>query len=226
MDLQVVFEDKALIVINKPPGLACEPGRSQDLDCVQSRVLAHYRDSGQKAKNLIAGICHRLDRPASGILAVAKKASVLKVMNQLFEKGSVRKEYLALVEGNVLAMAPVPRLWHRKNDKLFKAEIKTEPGPGFREIRADFECIHASWDYSLVRVRLYTGKYHQIRASLGFLGHPVWNDQHYGASQRTEQIRIGLHASRLEFDHPLGSEKLMLECPWEGYESWGLDPLS
>jgi 23S rRNA pseudouridine1911/1915/1917 synthase len=225
MDLEVIFEDKALIGINKPSGLACEPGRAGEEDCVQSRVLTHYRESGQKAKNLIAGLCHRLDKPASGILILSKKPSVLKVMNEYFEKGQVKKEYLALVEGAAQHIPSSPRLWHKKIDKHFRAEIRNEPGSGFKEIRAGLECLQASPEYSLVKVKLYTGRYHQIRATLAFLGHPVWNDEHYGASKRVEEMRIGLHSSRLEFKHPISSEPVILESPWAGFEFWGLKPL-
>ncbi|MBK9272150.1 MAG: RluA family pseudouridine synthase [Saprospiraceae bacterium] len=204
----IVFEDKHLMVLDKPAGMVCEAGQKANKLSVQQWVLEHFITSGQKAKNLIAGICHRLDKPVSGLMVVAKKPSSLKELNLMFQRKLVHKYYHALVEADASAIPLHPSLFLLKDEKIVKAIVKDQPATGYKTIKSEFECIEHNAEYSVLKIRIYTGRFHQIRSSLSFLGFPVWNDQLYGAKYRSDIAGIGLQATRLDFVHPISREPM------------------
>jgi len=222
--LNIIFEDKDLIVVVKPAGLACEPDAAKVYENLQDQVLQYYKSSGQKAKNLIAGLANRLDRQTSGLMVLAKKASILVKLNQLFAEDKVFKKYLGVVEGNFGQKEIPQKLFLKKNPNKFKAEIFPFPKAGFKPIETTAVQLDYSDGLSLLDIELRTGRYHQIRATLSYLGHPMWNDLHYKAPKRIDDKRIALHAWQIEFPHPKSNEKMQFRClpiqesPWIRFE--------
>jgi len=195
--LNIIFEDKDLLVLNKPAGLPCEPDAAKAFDNLQEQILNYYISSGQKAKNLIAGLAHRLDRQTSGLMVVSKKPSMLVKLNELFLENQVQN---------------------------FRAEIFPFPKAGYKPILTQSIHLDFTDGLSLLDISLLTGRYHQIRATLSYLGHPVWNDPHYRGSVRLTEKRIGLHAWKIEFIHPISNELMKFislpvkEAPWTKFE--------
>lgn len=199
----ILFEDKHILIIHKPCGMVCEAQRKNTFQNVEQWVLEYYKSSGQKAKNLIVGICHRLDRPVSGVMMIAKKPAALKILNSMFQKRLVKKYYQALVESDASQIPFSPKLYHIKDEQKIMAIVSDQASEASKPIKSEFECVDVGSNYSIVKVRIITGKYHQIRASLSFLGLPVWNDFQYGAIKRMDLEAIGLQATQLDFNHPI-----------------------
>jgi 23S rRNA pseudouridine1911/1915/1917 synthase len=195
---EVAFEDEHLLVVDKPAGVVVHPARGH-----WSGTLAQALD-GRAAggeEPWRAGIVHRLDRDTSGLLVVAKNDAVHRGLKALLAARRLRREYLALVDGHPPARtgtidAPIGR--HRRDRKLMSID-SDDP----REARTHFEIEQLLAASALLRVRLETGRTHQIRVHLAAIGHPVCGDPQYGTRGRFGLERQFLHATRLAFTHPV-----------------------
>ncbi|MRH77285.1 RluA family pseudouridine synthase [Spiribacter sp. C176] len=198
LDAAILYEDDRLMVLNKPSGLAVHGGSG-----LAYGVIEALRDSRPDLPFL--DLAHRLDRDTSGCLVIAKRRSALRRLNEAFKNHTVVKEYIALLHGEVK--------WQKKTVTV---ALKAVAGPGGeRTMQPDETGLSARTDFfreaiypgcSLVRVRLHTGRMHQIRAHAQYLGHPVVMDRRYGnpsADKRFRNLRLRrlfLHASRIQFE--------------------------
>jgi 23S rRNA pseudouridine1911/1915/1917 synthase len=203
----IVLQDSELIVIDKGPGVVVHPGRGHYEDTLSQR-LAPLLAGGEAER---AGIVHRLDRDTSGLLVVARTEEAHRRLQQAIAERRVDREYLALVEGRPPARsgtieAPIGR------DTRVRTRM-TVGGAGAREARTHFTLERPLKGYSLLRVRLDTGRTHQIRVHLSSIGFPVAGDADYGRAGLLGLDRQFLHATRLAFDHPLSGERVELESP-------------
>jgi 23S rRNA pseudouridine1911/1915/1917 synthase len=185
----VAYEDDALLVVDKPAGVVVHPAPGHP-----TGTLAQALGPG-------VGLVHRLDRDTSGLLVVAKSEDVLHALQLALQRRAIAREYLALVEGRPPARAgtidaPIGR------DRRVRTRHSIETDTP-REAITHFEIERALADYSLLRVRLETGRTHQIRVHLQAIGHPVAGDPEYGAAGLLGLERQFLHAARLAFDHPV-----------------------
>lgn len=221
--LEVVFEDPHLLVLNKPAGLVVHPGAGAPGGTLVNALLRHVRDLSGVGGVLRPGIVHRLDRGTSGLLVVAKDDETHRGLARQFAGRSVEKEYEALVLGIPAAKAgtiasPIGR------DPVHRRKMSIR-APRGREARSDYRVLAAFDGACLLRVRIHTGRTHQIRVHLASLGHPVAGDATYGGtrppSSRRAQAREALrslsrpalHAARLVFTHPRTGERLAFEAP-------------
>ena len=203
----IVLQDSELIVIDKGPGVVVHPGRGHHEDTL-SQLLAPLLAGGEAER---AGIVHRLDRDTSGLLVVARTEEAHRRLQQAIAERRVEREYLALVEGRPPARtgtieAPIGR------DTRVRTRM-TVGGAGAREARTHFTLERPLKGYSLLRVRLDTGRTHQIRVHLSSIGFPVAGDPDYGRPGLLGLGRQFLHATRLAFDHPISGERIELESP-------------
>jgi len=210
-DFAIAHEDEALIVLDKPAGVAVHGGSG-----VSFGVIEQLRRARPQAKLL--ELAHRLDRETSGLLIVAKKRSALARLHDMFREGRISKRYLALVKGRW--MNPTQHV------KLPLSKYLTEEGERRVAVSREGKEAHsvvrlvARWrNFSLVEVELKTGRTHQIRVHLAHLGFPLAGDDKYGDFPLNKDLqkaglkRMFLHAARLRFDHPLSGEPLALEAP-------------
>ncbi len=223
-DVAVVYEDEHLVVLDKPPGLAVHPAPGRPDATLVHRLLSRFpRLSGLDPAR--PGIVHRLDKDTSGLMIVALDERARVRLSRAFARRKVRKEYLALVHGR-----PEPEA----------GEISAPLGPdprhktkmavvqGGREARSAYEVLWPktaeTGEFSLLRVKIFTGRTHQIRVHLSHIGHPVFGDTVYGARQHKEWLgRTGLnpwlaarqmlHAWRLGFTHPASNEDMLFCAP-------------
>ncbi len=221
--LQVVHEDAQLLVIDKPAGLVVHPGAGVRAGTLVNALLHHVRDLSGIGGVLRPGIVHRLDRGTSGLLVVAKDDATHRALVRLFASRAVEKTYLAIVLG-----CPSPRAGRIElpigRDPVHRLKMSAR-APRARPARSDYELVEALDGAALVRVRLHTGRTHQIRVHLSSLGHPVAGDALYGgtrppgcrrpASRAALQAlaRPALHAHRLAFVHPSTGARLELVSP-------------
>jgi 23S rRNA pseudouridine1911/1915/1917 synthase len=196
--LQIAYEDEHLIVVDKPAGVVVHPARGHR-EGTLAQALAGRAAGGEDAWR--AGIVHRLDRNTSGLLVVAKSDEVHRRLKAALAARDIRREYLALVEGRPPARsgtieAPIGR------DRRHRTLMSTD-GDAPKPAITHFELERALPQATLLRVRLQTGRTHQIRVHLRAIGHPVCGDRDYGRAGVYGLERQFLHAARLAFDHPL-----------------------
>jgi len=196
----VVHEDEYLLVVDKPAGVVVHPARGHRQGTL-AQALAGRAGGGEEEWR--AGIVHRLDKDTSGLLVVAKDDATHRALKALLQARDMTREYLALVEGRPPARsgtidAPIGR------DRRVRTRMSTDTDEP-REARTHFEIERALPHVTLLRVRLETGRTHQIRVHLQAIGHPVCGDPEYGGPRSTDLglQRQFLHAARLRFTHPV-----------------------
>lgn len=207
---RILFEDKFLLIVNKSAGIAVEKISPQIItleDLVYSHLLL-------TAKKPFVGIVHRLDRQTSGIILFAKKPSVLKIMNAQFEKRTVRKYYVALVDGEIPNPSGSLKDYLNKDFFQKKAIISNQKSKENQEVKLNFRKIDLIGHRTLLNIELLTGKYHQIRAQLSSIGFPIAGDVLYGG-KLWQREGIGLHASALHFNHPETKERITITSDWD-----------
>ena len=207
LDLPVVFEDAALLVIDKPSGVAVHGGSG-----VSYGVIESLRASRPQAKFL--ELAHRLDRDTSGLLLIAKKRGALLELHRMLRDGEVRKIYLAVVKGAVANKTlELRQSLHKYVTASGERRVSVHPDGKAAVTRA--KRLRASKEFSLLEIELLTGRTHQIRVHLAHAGHPVVGDDKYGdfALNRALKQRLQLHAAKLSFTHPVSGEAVRLESP-------------
>jgi 23S rRNA pseudouridine1911/1915/1917 synthase len=195
--------------VDKSAGIAVEKISSHIIS-LEDLALGYLKET---VKYPFVGIVHRLDRPTGGVLLLAKKPSVLKKMNAQFEERTIRKHYLALVEGEPPQLSGTLSHYLQKDTiqkKAIVSEIKNEVN---REVKLKYRKIGNLGKKTLLAIELLTGKYHQIRAQLAFVGCPIEGDLLYGGNSWSEE-GIGLHASEIQFNHPETEERLCIKSEW------------
>jgi 23S rRNA pseudouridine1911/1915/1917 synthase len=197
---EVVYEDDDLLVVDKPAGVVVHPAAGHATGTLSQALAARGAGGGDPLR---PGIVHRLDRDTSGLLVVAKSEPVHRALQELIRKRELEREYAALVEGRPARSgtidAPVGR------DRVSRKLISTRTDSP-REARTHFEIEEELPRTSLLRVRLETGRTHQIRAHMAAIGHPVCGDSAYGGGKAGERLgltRQFLHSRSLRFRHPV-----------------------
>lgn len=204
----VAYQDDDLIVVDKPAGLVVHPARGHAQGTL-AQALAAVAGGGEDPTR--AGIVHRLDRDTSGLLVVARTEAAHRALRSQLQARTMVREYLALVDGRPPARtgtieAPLGR------DRRVRTRMSTDTDVP-RDAVTDFEIEHALPSATLLRVRLRTGRTHQIRAHLQAIGHPVCGDRDYGAPGRFGLERQFLHAARLAFAHPTSGAPIEVTSP-------------
>jgi 23S rRNA pseudouridine1911/1915/1917 synthase len=195
----VAYEDEHLLVVEKPAGVVVHPARGHRQGTLVQALAGRVAGGDDPER---PGIVHRLDRDTSGLLVLARSEAAHAALKAQLARRQIRREYVALVEGRPPARsgtidAPLGR------DRRVRTRISTDTDDG-REAITHFEVERALPDDTLLRVRLETGRTHQIRAHLLAIGHPVAGDPEYGTRGRHGLERQFLHAARLAFPHPVG----------------------
>jgi 23S rRNA pseudouridine1911/1915/1917 synthase len=205
--VNIVWQDEYLLVVDKPAGLVVHPARGHR-EGTLSQLLSGTAAGGEPER---AGIVHRLDRDTSGLLVVACTEDAHRLLQDALRRRLIEREYLALVEGLPPARtgtieAPIGR----------HPRIRTRMavgGTGSREARTHFTLEQSLSGVSLLRLRLDTGRTHQIRVHLEAIGHPICGDPEYGTPGTLGLERQFLHATRLAFPHPITGEQVEVLSP-------------
>ena len=212
MALAVVHEDAHILVINKPPGLVVHPAPGNWSGTLLNGLLAHAPCFGLVPR---AGIVHRLDKDTSGLMVVAKTREAMDVLIKAISAREVSRQYLALAQAawsgprNRTVDAAIGR---DPRNRLRMAVVDLAHQPG-KTARTEFEWQAGDAHSCLVRCILHTGRTHQIRVHMAFIGHPLVADSVYGGAPRYGMERQALHATRLAFRHPASGEALQFDAP-------------
>lgn len=220
--LHILYEDPDIVVVSKPPGLVVHPAPGHGSGTLVNALLHHCPDLGAIGNEIRPGIVHRLDKDTSGALVVAKNAAALEHLAAQFKNRSVRKDYLALVHGEMAAESGTIRLPVGRHP-VDRKRMSTRSRRG-REAETGWRVARRLGGFTLLELRLKTGRTHQIRVHCAAIERPVVGDPVYGRSKppaaaadlrplpaRTR--RQMLHAWRLEIDHPRTGERMRFESP-------------
>jgi len=205
LTLTTVFEDNHFIIVDKPAGLLSQGNDSNDPNCVdlmREHFGRHY-----------VGLIHRLDRNTSGLMVIAKRSKAAARITQQLQSGRLIRDYLGWAEGT-LGKPDTLTHWLKKDERSNKTGVFNQQKPDTKKAQLHFEPLRnsviAGLPITLLRLRLDTGRSHQIRAQLSRVGHPLVGDGKYG-SQNPNPERLALHSCSLEFEHPMSNEKLIFE---------------
>ncbi len=219
MDLEVIFEDEHMVVVNKPAGLVVHPGAGPDEPTLAHGLLHHCAGQLSGIGGIERpGIVHRLDRETSGLIMAAKTDVAHRALSELFQSRSLIKEYLALACGAPeLQSGTIERPIERNPNQRHKMRVGFEGRGRAREAKTDWNLVKSfEQGYSLLRCRIHTGRTHQIRVHLKSIGHVILGDLVYGyrALPRLakQPERVMLHSCYLKFVHPLTNEEMELEA--------------
>jgi 23S rRNA pseudouridine1911/1915/1917 synthase len=214
LPLEVVYEDKDLLVVNKAAGMVVHPAPAHHDDTLVNALIARYPDIQREGSEQRPGIIHRLDKDTSGLIIIARNAATHSALADQMKRHEIVKRYLALVEG-VIALdqgsidAPIGRNPRHRQQMAITAV-------GSREARTHFRVLERFARHTLLLLELETGRTHQIRVHLKAIGHPIVGDPVYGSGSKIRGSTLKrqfLHAYQLKLTHPTTGTAINLEAP-------------
>ena len=192
--IEILHETKDYIIVNKPSGLITETNPYED--SLEDHVYKHL---SKTIKNVFVGVVHRLDRVTSGVVLFAKKKSALKYFNAEFEAKSIQKTYLAIVSKELVEAKSTLTHFLRKDQKKKIAVIYKTRESNSKPCSLSYKQVNRVDGLSLLEVKPQTGRFHQIRAQLAFIGNPIFGDEKYGSTNKYSDNQVCLHAWKLRF---------------------------
>lgn len=201
--MEVLYEDNHLLLVNKPAGVLTQGDATGDAT-LPDQVKAYLKEKYQKPGNVFCGVVHRLDRPVSGVVALAKTSKALERLTAAFRTRAVEKVYWALVTRRPAEASGTLVHWLTKNESRNVVTAHPREVPGSQRAELDYQVLHEVGPYWLLEIRPLTGRPHQIRVQLAAgLRAPIAGDVKYGAAAPLPDPRaIALHARRLTVPHP------------------------
>ena len=218
-NLQVLFEDNHIIIVNKRAGDITQGDKTGDKplsEVVKEYVKVKYNKPG----NVYLGVVHRLDRPTSGIIVFARTSKALERLNKMLRDKTINKTYWAVVKNIPNKKEDTLINYLKKNPKNNKSSVFHKEISGSKKAILHYKVIKKLDNYSLLEVDLETGRHHQIRAQLSSIGCSIKGDLKYGFNRSNKDGSIHLHAKKIEFTHPVTKEKIMISAPTPNEVIW------
>lgn len=216
-----IFEDNHLLIVNKPAGMLVQGDQTGDVT-LADEYKAYIKKKYNKPGDVFLGVVHRLDRPVSGLVILARTSKALERMNKLFKERSIDKTYWAITTHKPPATEDVLTHWLKKNTKINKATASNKKVSGAQEAKLSYQMIGRIGGYYLLEVKLMTGRPHQIRVQLAKIGCPVLGDVKYGYAHPNKDGNIHLHSKAIAFEHPVKKEKMAFTAPLPDDQIWHL----
>ena len=204
-NINVIYEDNHIIVVEKPFNVPTQEDSSKDLD-IFNIVKKYIKEKYNKPGEVYLGLVHRLDRPTGGIMVFARTSKAASRLSDMIRKGELHKQYLAVVHGKTKENE---KLIHylNKDEKTHSSYIDNKNG---KESILEYNTLayDKENDISLIEVNLITGRHHQIRVQMSSINHPLYGDQRYGVQDKKQ---LALYAYKLEFIHPVKKENMIFK---------------
>ena len=218
-NIQVLYEDNHLIIINKRVGDIVQGDKTGDKPL--SEVVKEYiKEKYNKPGEVFLGVVHRLDRPTTGIVVFARTSKALTRMNELFSNRETKKTYWAIVKNKPLKSEDKLIHFLKRNEKNNSSKAHLKEVPESKIASLDYKIIKALDNYFALEINLHTGRHHQIRAQLSAIGSPIKGDLKYGFDRSNQDGGIHLHAQKLVFIHPVTKENLEITAPVPNDSVW------
>jgi 23S rRNA pseudouridine1911/1915/1917 synthase len=217
---RIIFIDNHLIAVTKPAGLLTQPDRNTDESLID-QTRQWLKEKYNKPNNIFLGLVHRLDRNVSGVVLFARTSKAASRLSKQFREGTPKKHYRAIVLGK-LKEEHTTLVHYLRKEKSLRATVFPRETPTAKRSELSYEVINSLENKSLLEVSLSTGRFHQIRAQMAFIGHPIIGDVKYGAPEPLPNQEIALYAHKLVFSHPVSNEEITLTAPepktWEQFK--------
>lgn len=210
--MKVLYEDNHIIIINKSSGEIVQGDKTGD-ESLCDTLKVYLKEKYNKPGNVFIGLPHRLDRPVSGIVIIAKTSKALERLNNMFRTGEVKKIYWAITKNKPIVAEGELSHWILRNEKMNKSFAYKKEVAGSKHALLNYRTIALSQNYTLLEVELKTGRHHQIRCQLSAMGCPIKGDLKYGAKRSNPDGSISLHARYIEFIHPVSKQVIKITAP-------------
>ena len=219
IEMTVVYEDNHIIIVNKTASEIVQGDKTGDTPLSET-VKQYLKEKYNKPGNVFIGVTHRLDRPVSGLVVLAKTSKALARLNEMFRTGKVEKTYWAITKN--LPPAEEGTLTHylTRNEKQNKSYAYDTEKPGSKLAVLHYRLRARSDNYCLLEVDLKTGRHHQIRCQLARIGCPIKGDLKYGFPRSNPDGSISLHARRVKFVHPVSGKLIDVVAPVPDDNLW------
>lgn len=211
-NLQVLFEDNHMIIVNKRAGDIVQGDKTGDKP-LSDVVKEYLKEKYNKPGNVFLGVVHRLDRPTTGIVAFARTSKALPRLNKLFADKKADKTYWAVVKEHPPKKSDTLTHWLKKNPKNNKSTAHHKEIEGSKKAILHYQVKKELDNYTLLEIALETGRHHQIRCQLSSIGCIIKGDLKYGFNRSNKDASIHLHARQLEFVHPVKKEPVRVIAP-------------
>lgn len=211
-NLQVLYEDNHIIVVNKRAGDIVQGDKTGDKP-LSDVVKSYLKDKYNKPGNVYLGTVHRLDRPTSGLVIFSKTSKALPRLNKMFATKDITKTYWALVKNKPKKDSDRLIHWLKKNPKNNKSFTHSTEVRDSKKAILSYQIIKKLDNFYLLEVSLETGRHHQIRTQLASIGCPIKGDLKYGFDRSNKDASISLHARNIKFIHPVSKEELDITAP-------------
>ncbi|MFN8297806.1 MAG: RluA family pseudouridine synthase [Chitinophagales bacterium] len=210
--IDVLYEDNHLLIVNKPAGVLVQPDKKGDR-ALEEILKDYIKQKYNKPGEVFLGVCHRIDRPVSGVVVFARTSKALIRMNELFKGRDVHKTYWAVVENQPKETEGTLINWMKKDEQKNLSRAYDKEVSGSSRCELHYRLLGASDKYFLLEVNPVTGRHHQIRVQLSKIGCSIKGDIKYGAKRTNKDGSIHLHARKIEFVHPVKNEPLTITAP-------------
>lgn len=209
MNLDIVYEDNDLMIINKPSGVVVHPGAGNHENTLVNGLINYTNNLSNINGDVRPGIVHRLDKDTSGLMVVAKNNKAHELLSEMFKAHDIKRTYVALTNGVIPYNKGTIDVPIKRDDKHFDKMMACEDG---KKAITHFKVLKRYNNYTLLSLNLETGRTHQIRVHLAYLGYPVYNDPVYSNKACTSFGQF-LHSKEIDFVHPITGKKLHFEVP-------------
>lgn len=209
MKIDILYEDNHLIIVNKPFGVPVQSDKTED-PCLLDIVKDFIKERDNKPGNVFLGLVHRIDRPASGVVILAKTSKALARLNKMLQENKITKTYWAIT------VRPLPYESGKmidfllKNNKKNMSRVVPNANKGGKQSTLEYFLVGSSDNYSLYKINLITGRHHQIRVQFSSRGANLRGDLKYGAPRSNKDGGIDLFAGKVEFVHPISNKPVVV----------------
>ncbi len=217
--MEVVYEDNHIIAVNKNCHEIVQGDKTGDMP-LSEIVKLWIKEKYAKPGNVYVGVAHRLDRPVTGLVLMAKTSKALPRLNEMFRLGEVKKTYWAIVKNAPQEAAGTLEHYLVRNEKQNKSYAYDTERADSKKAILDYKVIAKSDNYTLLEVDLKTGRHHQIRCQLAKMGCSIKGDLKYGADRSNKDGGISLHSRRSSFIHPVSKLLIELVAPVPNDKLW------
>ena len=216
MDLNIVYEDDDIIIINKPSGMVVHPGNGNYTNTLVNGLMYYTNKLSDINGEIRPGIVHRIDKDTSGLIIIAKNNKTHEILSNYFKNKTITRTYIALIKGELNSDSATIDAPIGRSDKDRKKMAVTNKNS--KNAVTHLKVLKRYKGYTLVKLKLDTGRTHQIRVHMEYIGHPIYNDPVY-TNDKCSEFGQFLHSYSMEFMHPITKEKMYFECELPEYFS-------